>query len=123
MPQNPGARQQGQGAKAKPNDGSRDDPSAHLSHPTPGLGTLPIAADFGLIDVALDDLDTSSLNRPPDDPEPDTAVPTLLGAALVATGGYHIALRRLDHPKRPWVAGPAESDGLSGRRFAAPSRN
>ncbi len=128
-PQNPASSQQGQGPASspgsrKPTDssgGSTSGPGVFRTPSAPELGPLPIAADMELIDVALDDLDSSQLHRPSDDR--DSALPTLLGAALVVGGGYRIALRRSDRLESDWVPEPAESKRTPARGFGSPSRN
>lgn len=81
------------------------------------------AADLDLIDEALDGLDSSRLDRSGRESDSDSPLSTVLGAALVATGGYQIALRRSDRLEGTWVPEPVESKRTPARGFEAPSRN
>jgi hypothetical protein len=81
-----------------------------------------------LLDLAIADLfpeAPSSSSRSGDQPEeirPSSGLATVFGAALVAAGGYHFALRQSARFRGRWIPGRTEADRSGRRRFGDPTR-
>jgi subtilase family serine protease len=87
------------------------------------------APDFEtLVDLSVADLFPTALAGSPrsgDEPEeirPSLGLSTIFGAAVVAAGGYHLALRPSDPFRRRGIPDRTEADGSLRRRFADPAR-
>lgn len=81
------------------------------------------AAAYEVIDEAIPSLVANSYHHV-DDPEDSAgALPTVFGAAAVAAGGFHLALRG-DRARRGLAGGPPDgSDATGSRRRTEPSRS
>lgn len=82
-----------------------------------GASLLPSERDatdppVDLIDEAIPVLVANSLHHA-DDTEDAGALPTVFGAAAVAAGGFQLAVRNPDRPRRGLDGGPPDGDGPS----------
>jgi len=103
--------------------------------PAPGaarIRPLPALSEPD-VDALLDLTDRGLMSRAPDrsssraDDRSDGAdyswnLSTVIGAAVVATGGYHLAMRESDRFNGRWVPRWVGSDRPTKRRFGFPSR-
>jgi hypothetical protein len=96
--------------------------------PTPSLPAASAPDIETLHDLSVADLfpeaPTGSA-RPGDQPveiRPSWGLSTAFGAAIVAAGGYHLALRPSDRFRGRWIPGRPEADRSGRRRFGGPSR-
>ena len=95
----------------------------------PGRCRAFSAPDFEtLVDLSVADLfpeALSSSSRSGDQPEeirPSWGLSTVFGAAIVAAGGYHLALRPFDRFRGRWIPAETEADRSGRRRFGGPTR-
>ena len=58
----------------------------------------------------------------PEEIRPSWDLSTVFGAAIVAAGGYHLALRPSDRFPRRWTPARTEADRSGRRRFGSPTR-
>ena len=73
-----------------------------------------------LIDAAIPVLVNDSA-RHPDDVENGGPLPAVFGAAAVAVGGFHLAVRSPDRLRRNLMGGPPDGTDPDHRRHATPS--
>jgi hypothetical protein len=100
-------------------------PSAAPTRSLPAVS----APDFEtLIDLSVAELFPEALTSSshsgdqPEEIRPSWGLSTVFGAAILAAGGYHLALRRSDGVRGRWIPAGTETDRARRRRFGGPSR-
>ena len=79
--------------------------------------------DLSVADLFPEALTSSSCSGDqPDEIRPSWGLSTVFGAAIVAAGGYPLALRLFDHFRGRGIPARTEADRSGRRRFGGPTR-